>query len=112
MVKWMESWLTVTKQAVLVLKYVINDYPFPTLYFGVANVVANGLIMLRYSPSYIVGRQANSKYKFRGAMGFAKHGGRLYLQPFAVICGFGWEQVYILDAADLHHGVRKSFQHG
>ncbi|MCJ1483486.1 hypothetical protein MMC06_003653 [Schaereria dolodes] len=32
--------------AVLVLKYVVNDYGFPTLYFGVANVVANGLIML------------------------------------------------------------------
>ena len=33
---------------VLVLKYVIHGYPFPTLYFGIANVVANGLIMLRY----------------------------------------------------------------
>ncbi|KAI9793373.1 MAG: hypothetical protein M1816_000265 [Peltula sp. TS41687] len=32
---------------VLVLKYVVPNYPFPTLYFGVANVVANGLIMLR-----------------------------------------------------------------
>ncbi|KAF3924980.1 hypothetical protein AA313_de0201116 [Arthrobotrys entomopaga] len=31
---------------VLVLKYVVNDYPFPTLYFGIANVVANSLIML------------------------------------------------------------------
>ena len=30
------------------LKYVVNDYPFPTLYFGIANVIANGLIMLRY----------------------------------------------------------------
>ena len=26
----------------------MNDYPFPTLYFGIANVIANGLIMLRY----------------------------------------------------------------
>ena len=34
-------------QAVLVLKYVVPEYPFPTLYFGVANVIANGLIMLR-----------------------------------------------------------------
>ncbi|KZF21332.1 UPF0220-domain-containing protein [Xylona heveae TC161] len=31
---------------VMVLKYVVPDYPFPTLYFGVANVIANGLIML------------------------------------------------------------------
>ncbi|CAF9911753.1 MAG: hypothetical protein HETSPECPRED_000434 [Heterodermia speciosa] len=32
--------------AVLVLKYIVPKYPFPTLYFGVANVIANGLIML------------------------------------------------------------------
>ena len=32
----------------LVLKYVVPEYPFPTLYFGIANVIANGLIMLRF----------------------------------------------------------------
>lgn len=32
----------------MVLKYIVPDYPFPTLYFGVANTIANGLIMLRY----------------------------------------------------------------
>jgi len=31
---------------VLITKYIVNNYPFPTLYFGVANVLANGLIML------------------------------------------------------------------
>ncbi|KAF2232092.1 UPF0220 domain protein [Viridothelium virens] len=31
---------------VMVLKYVVPEYPFPTLWFGVANVVANSLIML------------------------------------------------------------------
>jgi len=36
---------------VLVLKYLIHDYPFPTLGFGVSNVVANALVMLRYLPS-------------------------------------------------------------
>lgn len=35
-------------QAVLVLKYIVPEYSFPTLYFGVANTIANGLIMLRY----------------------------------------------------------------
>ena len=34
-------------QAVLALKYIQPGYPFSTLYFGIANVVANGLIMLR-----------------------------------------------------------------
>lgn len=33
---------------VLVLKYLVHDYPFPTLGFGVSNVVANALVMLRY----------------------------------------------------------------
>lgn len=33
---------------VLVLKYLIQGYPMPTLYFGIANVVANGLVMVRY----------------------------------------------------------------
>ncbi|EEA18964.1 Vacuolar protein sorting-associated protein 68 [Talaromyces marneffei ATCC 18224] len=31
---------------VLVLKYVMKDYPLQTLYFGIANVIANGLVML------------------------------------------------------------------
>lgn len=35
-------------QTVMVLKYLIKDYPMTTLYFGIANVVANGLVMLRY----------------------------------------------------------------
>ena len=34
-------------QAVMVLKYIIHEYPVQTLYFGIANVIANGLIMLR-----------------------------------------------------------------
>jgi hypothetical protein len=33
---------------VLVLKYLVNNVVFPTLWFGVANVVANALIMTRY----------------------------------------------------------------
>lgn len=32
--------------AVLVLKYVVEKYEFETMYFGIANVVANSLIML------------------------------------------------------------------
>ena len=33
--------------AVLVLKYIVPQYELETLYFGIANVVANSLIMLR-----------------------------------------------------------------
>jgi len=32
----------------MVLKYVVPEYGFPTLYFGVANVIGNFLIMMRY----------------------------------------------------------------
>ncbi|PGH28489.1 hypothetical protein GX50_08769 [[Emmonsia] crescens] len=31
---------------VLVLKYVLKDYPLQTVYFGIANVIANALIMM------------------------------------------------------------------
>ena len=30
------------------LKYVVPGYPMPTLYFGIANVLANALVMVRY----------------------------------------------------------------
>jgi len=33
---------------VLVLKYLVPKYPFPTLGFGVSNVVGNTLVMLRH----------------------------------------------------------------
>ena len=33
---------------VMVLKYIVPQYPFPTLWFGVANVIANVLVSLRY----------------------------------------------------------------
>jgi hypothetical protein len=42
------AWIADCLQTVMVLKYLIKDYPITTLYFGIANVVANGLVMLRY----------------------------------------------------------------
>jgi hypothetical protein len=33
---------------VMVLKYVVNESVWPSLWMGVANVVANALVMLRY----------------------------------------------------------------
>jgi hypothetical protein len=41
-----EEWVANEKQTVMVLKYLIKDYPIQTLYFGIANVVANGLVMM------------------------------------------------------------------
>lgn len=32
----------------MVLKYLVKNYPLQTLYFGIANIVANGLVMLRF----------------------------------------------------------------
>lgn len=34
---------------VMVLKYIVPEYTFPTLWFGVANVIANILVSLRYA---------------------------------------------------------------
>lgn len=45
-----------TLQAVLALKYIQPGFPLPTLYFGIANVVANGLIMLRYGCLWMIER--------------------------------------------------------
>lgn len=32
---------------VLVMKYIVTEYTWPTIWLGVGNVVANGLVMLR-----------------------------------------------------------------
>lgn len=67
----------------MVLKYVIKNYPLPTLYFGIANVVANSLVMLRYAAALQItclheGRRfANlyaSLFKYRRPLGIAEHG--------------------------------------
>lgn len=39
---------------VMVLKYVVKEAVFPQLWFGVGNVVANGLVMLRYDFSPLI----------------------------------------------------------
>jgi hypothetical protein len=36
---------------VMVLKYIVPEYSFPTLWFGVANLIANVLVSLRYRSS-------------------------------------------------------------
>ena len=39
---------------VLVLKYVVKEVIFPTLWLGVGNVVANAMVMLRYVGYFFV----------------------------------------------------------
>lgn len=46
----------------MVLKYLIKSYPFPTLYFGIANVIANGLVMLRYVSFSLVAVLVNGQW--------------------------------------------------
>lgn len=71
---------------VMVLKYVVNEAAWPAMWMGVANVVANALVMLRYA--YLVmllgvrvrfGMFANVS-QFGHPMGQPEHGGRLYVQ--------------------------------
>jgi hypothetical protein len=71
-------------QTVMVLKYVVPSYPFPTLWFGVANVLANALIMLRYVTSPPHDPQISFWFQLCCALDLAKHGRRIYLQPSIV----------------------------
>ena len=63
----------------MVLKYIVPGYPTPTLYFGVANVIANGLIMLRYAFSrpqaYPSDYSSADVTQLCRTLGFAEYGG-------------------------------------
>lgn len=60
---------------VLVLKYIVPQTSWPTLYMGVANVLANSLVMLRYDiPPLIEGVKLKQKQLGR-ALDLAEHGG-------------------------------------
>ena len=43
---------------VMVLKYVVADAQWPAMWFGVANVIANALVMLRLVETYYHGVQS------------------------------------------------------
>lgn len=49
---------------ILILKYVIPAYPFETLYFGIANVIANGLVMLS-SATLWVAQNSEDEYNYQ-----------------------------------------------
>lgn len=63
----------------MVLKYLIKDYPIQTLYFGIANVVANALVMLRYALSkmfqYPVLESYANSHQLRCSLGLTEHRG-------------------------------------
>ena len=66
---------------VLVLKYVVPGATWPALWFGVANLVANGLVMLRCVVKGFTRRVTMLMFVQLGcALGQSEHGGRLYLQ--------------------------------
>ena len=73
---------------VLILKYVIGEAQWPALWFGLANVVANALVMLRWVP---LRRASHSTLtyglQFRRPLAEPKHGRRLYLQSSAMTAG-------------------------
>ncbi|BFZ55170.1 Vacuolar protein sorting-associated protein 68 [Savitreella phatthalungensis] len=49
---------------VLVLKYIVPGYPMPTLWFGIANVVCNSLIMLASAVLW-VSINADDEYQYQ-----------------------------------------------
>jgi hypothetical protein len=78
---------------VMVLKYVVNESVWPSLWMGVANVVANALVMLRY----VVVETCRVRTGLVSSMltllqlchpvGEPEHGGRLHVQPCLVRVG-------------------------
>ena len=64
---------------VLVLKYIVPGAVWPTFYMGIANVVANGGVMLRYVVSYTVIGFGLTLSQLGGAMDKPEHGGRILL---------------------------------
>jgi len=70
---------------VMVLKYVVNDASWPALWMGVANVLANALVMLRYVTLKWRARVrcglCTDILQFRHPVGEPEYGGRLHLQP-------------------------------
>jgi hypothetical protein len=70
---------------VMVLKYIVRDAAWPALWMGVANVIANALVMLRYVDLW---RDVEMRcelfadvLQFGYSMGEPEYGGRLHLQP-------------------------------
>lgn len=60
----------------MVLKYVVPQYPFPTLWFGVANVIANALVSLRYDTANNRLKSASiNRCQLRYPVGVSEHGG-------------------------------------
>lgn len=77
---------------VMVLKYVVNEASWPALWMGVANVLANALVMLRYvRPVSWRALEAEvwswllddllTLLQLGHPVGQPEHGGRLHLQP-------------------------------
>jgi hypothetical protein len=70
----------------MVLKYIVRDAAWPALWMGVANVIANALVMLRYAVA--MWREVEMRcelyadfLQFGHSMGEPEYGGRLHLQP-------------------------------
>jgi hypothetical protein len=70
---------------VMVLKYIVRDAAWPALWMGVANVIANALVMLRYVAVWRDIEMRCELYadfvQFGYPLGEPEYGGRLHLQP-------------------------------
>jgi len=94
---------------VMVLKYVVNESVWPSLWMGVANIIANALVMLRYVivESIRVRVRLSSSmltsFQFRHSVGEPEHGGRLHVQPCLVrvwrayLCSVPFPRVFNVD---------------
>lgn len=74
---------------VLVMKYTVPGYVWPTIWLGIGNVVANFLIMLRYIRT-LKGVTSTwlTALQLRCSLDCTEHGGRVHLQPGALDVSF------------------------
>lgn len=69
---------------VLVMKYIVPGYVWPTIWMGVGNVVANALIMLRYVGLCELSWTSANVLQLGSPLDRAEHGGRVYVQSGAL----------------------------
>ena len=69
---------------VLVMKYIVPGYVWPTIWMGVGNVVANALIMLRYVGLWESKRVKANMLQLCCAVDCTEHGGRVLVQSGAL----------------------------
>ena len=69
---------------VLVMKYIVPGYVWPTIWMGIGNVVANALVMMRYVDLSKSRSVEADTMQLCCSLDCTEHGGRVHIQPGAL----------------------------